>query len=483
MRNLHSLLSSIEVPFSDQSLPVEALVFDSRVARNGSLFIALEGQSSDGHDYLPQVYSQGGRVALVQRKVSLPEDFIQLVVPDTRIALARLACEWYGNPSKELCLVGITGTNGKTTTATLLYHLFMQLGYHTGLLSTVVNLIGSEHIPSTHTTPNPLALNALLREMVDAGCAYCFMEVSSHAVHQQRIAGLEFKGGVFTNITHDHLDYHQTFAAYIQAKKAFFDALPANAFALSNRDDRNGGVMLQNTTAKPYTYSLQSMADFKGLVVENELSGLVLKLNDTEVHTQLIGAFNAYNLLAVFGVGTLLGIPKTELITAISTLGSVEGRFQFFRSTQGVTIVVDYAHTPDALENVLKTIAGFNKAPQRIITVVGCGGDRDVAKRPTMASIAQKFSHQVILTSDNPRSESPAQILVDMEAGIDPSHPTTVLSITDRKQAIHTAALLSNPGDIVLIAGKGHEKYQEISGVKHPFDDFLMAQSFFNKSN
>lgn len=483
MRKLYPLLNAIGLPFTDRTMHVEEIIFDSREARNGTIFIALVGNSSDGHNYLSQVYEKGAKVAIVQRKANLPEEFIQLVVPDTRIALAQLACEWYGNPSKDLCLVGITGTNGKTTTATLLYQLFMQLGYQSGLLSTVVNRIGTDQIQATHTTPNPLALNAMLRSMVDSGCSYCFMEVSSHAIHQQRIAGLQFKGGVFTNLSHDHLDYHQTFAAYIQAKKAFFDSLPSTAFALSNQDDRNGQVMLQNTIAKKYMYSLHKLADFKGLVIENDLSGLILKLNDTEVHTQLIGAFNAYNLLAVFGAGILLGIPKPELMTAISSLGSVDGRFQFFRSASDVTVVVDYAHTPDAIENVLKTISGFIKAGQRIITVMGCGGDRDVSKRPAMAAIAQKLSHQVILTSDNPRSESPTRIIEDMEAGIDHTHSTSVISITDRKQAIHTAALLSNTGDIVLIAGKGHEKYQEISGVKHPFDDFLIAQSFFNKSH
>jgi UDP-N-acetylmuramoyl-L-alanyl-D-glutamate--2,6-diaminopimelate ligase len=330
MKALTDLLQAIGVQFTDHTFQIEEIVFDSRTAKENCLFIALEGVATDGHAYLNQVYDQGCRIAIVQRKTSLPSDFIQIEVADTRKALSLLACEWYGNPSRELTLVGITGTNGKTTCATLLYHLFMRLGYKVGLLSTVVNKIGTDTIPATHTTPNPLALNALLRAMVDQGCSHCFMEVSSHAVHQHRIFGLQFRGAVFTNITHDHLDYHQTFAAYIQAKKAFFDELPADAFALTNRDDRNGEVMLQNTRASKSTYALSSMADFKGLILENELGGLIMKLNDVEVHTQLIGAFNAYNLLAVYGVGRLLEIPALELITAISTLESVEGRFQFF---------------------------------------------------------------------------------------------------------------------------------------------------------
>ena len=319
--------------------------------------------------------------------------------------------------------------------------------------------------------------------MVEIGCEFCFMEVSSHGIHQKRTESLHFEGGVFTNLSHDHLDYHDTFAEYRDVKKSFFDQLPKTAFAISNIDDKNGEVMLQNTRASKSTYALTSMADFKGLILENELGGLVMKLNDVEVHTQLIGAFNAYNLLAVYGVGRLLEIPALELITAMSTLESVEGRFQFFKSTQGVTVVVDYAHTPDALENVLKTIGHFRKDKQKIITVVGCGGDRDKAKRPTMAAIAQKFSTQVILTSDNPRTEKPSQILEDMQAGINNSSDTPVLAIADRTQAIQTASLLAQTGDVVLIAGKGHEKYQEIDGVKHPFDDYQIAHSFFNKNN
>ena len=482
MIQLNKLLSALNIPFSEGVSEIHRVVFDSRLANENTLFVAIEGVSVDGHSFLQQVADQGCQYAIIQRSVDVPGGMRCFQVPDTRIALAELACFWYDNPSKELTLVGITGTNGKTTTATLLFNLFTQLGYKTGLISTVVNKIGEEQVPSTHTTPDPFALNELLRIMVDSGCAYCFMEVSSHAVHQQRIHGLTFCGGVFTNITHDHLDYHQTFAEYIKAKKGFFDSLPNTAFALTNRDDKNGEVMLQNTLADKRTYALNSMADFKGLILENELSGLVMRLNTLEVHTRLIGAFNAYNLLAVYGVGMLLKVPSLELLTAISTLEPVEGRFQFFKSAHGVTVVVDYAHTPDALENVLKTIGVFRKATQKVITIIGCGGDRDKAKRPEMAAIAQKLSSQVLLTSDNPRSENPSEILKEMQAGVDSSSSTPVLLIEDRAQAIQTASLLAGSTDIVLIAGKGHEKYQEIMGVKYPFDDFELASQFFNKN-
>lgn len=480
MKHLNQLLAALGLPFANGEVVVERIVFDSRLAKENTLFVAIKGGTSDGHNYLTQVHEQGCQYAIVEQAGSAAIQ--QFVVEDSRKALAVLACEWFGHPSKSLSLVGITGTNGKTTTATLLYTLFQRLGYKTGLLSTVVNKIGEEAIPSTHTTPDPFALNELLRTMVDAGCTHCFMEVSSHAVHQQRIHGLDFKGAVFTNITHDHLDYHQTFAEYIKAKKMFFDNLSNEAIALTNKDDRNGDVMLQNTKASKYTYALNSMADFKATILENELSGLVLKINGVELYTRLIGKFNAYNLLAVFGVGQLLKVPTDTLLTAISSLDAVDGRFQFFKSNKEVTVVIDYAHTPDALENVLKTIGLFRKNQQKVITIVGCGGDRDAAKRPTMASIAQQLSNQVILTSDNPRTENPGAILTAMQTGIDSSLEVPVLSIEDRKQAIHTAALLATEGDIVLIAGKGHEKYQEIMGVKHPFDDFQIAFEFFNKT-
>ena len=482
MRALNVLLQAIGVSPCQENPSIESVVFDSRLAKENTLFVALKGSNTDGHKFLQQVADQGCRYALVQEHVQLPTNLSAFKVEDTRTALAQIACDWFGHPSRHLKLIGITGTNGKTTTATLLYQLFSRLNKKVGLISTVVNKIGEEIIPSTHTTPDPFSINALLRKMLDQGCEYCFMEVSSHAVDQKRIHGLIFTGAVFTNITHDHLDYHQTFAAYLKAKKSFFDALPNNAFALTNRDDKNGEVMLQNCQAKHHTYALLSMADFKAIVLENELTGLVLKIQGTEVNTNLIGKFNAYNLLAVFSVGILLGIPEIEVFTALSTLEAVEGRFQFFKSLQGVTVVVDYAHTPDALENVLKTIGSFHKKNQKTITLVGCGGDRDKSKRPEMAAIAQRLSDQVILTSDNPRTENPSSILLDMQEGIDRASQTPVLSIEDRKQAINTASLLAKNGDVVLIGGKGHEKYQEIMGVKHPFDDFKIATDFFNKT-
>jgi UDP-N-acetylmuramoyl-L-alanyl-D-glutamate--2,6-diaminopimelate ligase len=378
-------------------------------------------------------------------------------------------------------LIGITGTNGKTTTTTLLFNLFANLGYKAGLISTVVNKIGNEVIPSTHTTPNPVELNLLLDKMVNAGCEYCFMEVSSHAVHQHRIAGLDYKIAVFTNITHDHLDYHNTFAEYIRVKKAFFDGLNKDSFALTNADDKNGMVMLQNTSAKKRSFALKTPADFKGKVIENALSGLVMTINNTEVYSRLVGDFNAYNLLAVFGVASILGIEEFEVLRVLSNLESVEGRFQYLRSINGITAIVDYAHTPDALENVLKTIRGIRKGTEQIITVVGCGGDRDKTKRPKMASIAAEMSDKVILTSDNPRSENPATILEEMEAGLDENQQLKSLTIQDRKQGIKTAITLANSGDIILIAGKGHEKYQEIMGVRHDFDDLKITNELFNQ--
>jgi UDP-N-acetylmuramoyl-L-alanyl-D-glutamate--2,6-diaminopimelate ligase len=392
-----------------------------------------------------------------------------------------MACNYYENPSKKLKLIGITGTNGKTTTTTLLFNLFMNLGYKAGLISTVVNKIGNEVIPSTHTTPNPVELNQLLDKMVNAGCEYCFMEVSSHAVHQHRIAGLDYKIAVFTNITHDHLDYHNTFAEYIRVKKAFFDGLSRDSFAVTNADDKNGLVMLQNTSAKKLTFALKTPADFKGKVIENALSGLVMTINNTEVYSRLVGDFNAYNLLAVFGVASILGIEELEVLRVLSNLESVEGRFQYVRSTNGITAIVDYAHTPDALENVLKTIRGIRKGSEQVITVVGCGGDRDKTKRPKMASIAAEMSDKVILTSDNPRTEDPATILKEMEAGLDENQQLKSLTIQDRKQGIKTAISLANSGDIILIAGKGHEKYQEIMGVRHDFDDLKITNELFNQ--
>ncbi|MBM3185428.1 MAG: UDP-N-acetylmuramoyl-L-alanyl-D-glutamate--2,6-diaminopimelate ligase [Bacteroidetes bacterium] len=483
MRQLNSLLENIDFKLVKGNLDQSAneLVFDSRKAVGDSVFFAIVGFTNNGHQYVQQAYNQGCRIFVVQEKVELPEDTTIILVPNTSEALGLMACNYYENPSKKLKLIGITGTNGKTTTTTLLFNLFMNLDYKAGLISTVVNKIGNEIIPSTHTTPNPVELNKLLDKMVNAGCEYCFMEVSSHAVHQLRIAGLVYKIAVFTNITHDHLDYHNTFAEYIRVKKAFFDGLSKDSFALTNADDKNGMVMLQNTNAKKQSFALKTPADFKGKVIENALSGLVMTINNTEVYSRLVGDFNAYNLLAVFGVASLLGIEELEVLRVISNLESVEGRFQYLRSDNGITAIVDYAHTPDALENVLKTIRGIRKGSVQIITVVGCGGDRDKTKRPKMASIAAEMSDKVILTSDNPRTENPVMILEEMEAGLDENQQLKSLTIQDRKQGIKTAISLANAGDIILIAGKGHEKYQEIMGVRHDFDDLKITNELFNQ--
>jgi len=464
-----------------KDLSVGKIVMDSRLATTDSLFVAIKGTKVDAHDFVPSVIQQGCTAIVVDRVLELPETITQIVVEDTALALGICAHAFYDYPSRNLKLIGITGTNGKTTTTTLLHKLYMQLGYKTGLISTVVNLIGNEEIPATHTTPNPIELNRLLADMVNEGCSHCFMEVSSHAVSQHRIAGLEFSGGAFTNITHDHLDYHGTFKAYIDAKKGFFDNLPKAAFALVNVDDKNGTVMVQNTKATVSTYALKSHADFMVKVLENSFSGLLLTINGIECWTKLIGDFNAYNVATVYGISQLLGNDSTEVLTILSNLDAVEGRFQFTQSASKIMAIVDYAHTPDALENVLKTIENIRTRNEQVITVVGCGGDRDAMKRPEMARIACEMSTKVILTSDNPRTEDPAQILKDMEAGVEAHQTMKALTIQDREQAIKTAVSMAQPGDIILIAGKGHEKYQEINGVKHPFDDFALVQNYFDK--
>lgn len=475
--------TSVSKWIGDQSVEINVLTSDSRKATKGSLFIAIKGTKVDAHDFVAQVVEQGCVAVVVEREMDLPATVTQLVVPNSAKALGELAHAFYGFPSKDLKLVGITGTNGKTTTTTLLHNLYTQLGYKAGLLSTVVNKIGTEEIPSTHTTPDPIALNALLADMVAQGCTHCFMEVSSHAVSQHRIAGLEFTGAAFTNITHDHLDYHGTFKAYIEAKKGFFDALPKSAFALVNVDDKNGRVMVQNTDAKIQTYALRTHADYMGKVLENSFNGLLLTINGTELWSRLIGDFNAYNLTTVFGVADLLGDDRTEILTILSRLESVDGRFQFMQSTSKITAIVDYAHTPDALINVLKTIENIRTRNEQVITVVGCGGDRDSMKRPEMARIACEMSNKVILTSDNPRTEDPLAILAEMEKGVEAQHFMKTLTIADREQAIKTAVSMAQENDIILIAGKGHEKYQEINGVKHPFDDFELVKTYLNKLN
>jgi len=446
---------------------------DSRKITNGSVFIAIRGVNVDGHQFIEKVVANGA-VAVVAEQLPavLKEGVTYVQVENSGIAAGFIAHNFYGQPSEKLKVVGVTGTNGKTTIATLLYKLFTALGYQCGLLSTVQNKVGKKVIEATHTTPDQVSINALLKEMVDTGCTHVFMESSSHAIHQHRIAGLKFAGGIFSNITHDHLDYHKTFDEYIKVKKSFFDTLAVTAFAISNADDKRGVVMLQNSVAHRYLYSLRTMADFKGKILENSLTGLVMTVNDQEVHFRLIGEFNAYNLLAVYGAAICLGEDKQEVLRCLSILTGAEGRFDYIISKgERVIGIVDYAHTPDALLNVLATIRNLRKGHEQVITVVGCGGDRDKTKRPIMAEVAAEHSDRVILTSDNPRSEDPAQILRDMEAGLNTAAKRKTISIADRKEAIKTAVSFSKTDDIVLIAGKGHEKYQDIKGVKYPFDD------------
>ena len=470
--------------FGSTDTEIVDVCFDSRKARNGSLFVAVRGTQADGHGFISSVVEQGAAAIVCE---TLPEQRVAGVtyvrVQDSALALGQIAANFFGNPSEKLKLVGVTGTNGKTTTVTLLFQLFRRLGYGVGLLSTVRNQINDQVIPSTHTTPDPIQLNALLSAMVDEGCTHAFMEVSSHAVAQKRIAGLRFAGGVFTNITHDHLDYHKTFEEYLKAKKGFFDQLSSDAFALVNADDRNGAVMLQNTRARKYTYALRTMADYKARLVENQFSGLLLNIDGQEVLCRLVGSFNAYNLTATYAAAVQLGESKMEVLTALSLLAPVEGRFDYVASPANVIGVIDYAHTPDALQNVLSTIHDVMAGQGRVITIVGCGGDRDAAKRPVMARIACELSDQVILTSDNPRSEDPAEIIRQMERGIPPTDSRKSLSIADRKEAIKTAVTLARSGDIILVAGKGHEKYQEIKGVRHPFDDKKVIEELFKSGN
>ncbi len=457
--------------------PITSISFDSRKIKKNSLFIAVKGTLSDGHKYIDETIAKGAVAVLCEELPDTINDKITYIkVNNTSIALGIVASNFYDNPSENITLVGVTGTNGKTTTVTLLFNLFRKLGYNVGLMSTVTNQINDTPIPSTHTTPDAIQLNELLREMLNNGCTHCFMEVSSHAVMQNRIAGIHFTGAVFTNITHDHLDYHKTFHEYIKAKKRFFDMLGSTAFALTNKDDANGEIMLQNTKATKKTYSLHAMSDYRCKVVENQFSGLLLNIDKTEVWSKLIGNFNAYNLLAVYATAVLLKEDKTNVLTTLSTLSSVEGRFQYVTTEKGIIGIVDYAHTPDALMNVLKTINDIRTGNEQVITVVGCGGDRDAAKRPIMAKIACDLSNKVILTSDNPRSEEPDTIIKQMEKGVDAVNHKKTLLITNRAEAIKTACSIANAGDIVLIAGKGHEKYQEVKGVKHPFDDMLVLK-------
>ncbi len=461
-------------------ITVTGIQIDSRKLEAGNVFVAIRGVVSDGHAFIDKAITNGAVVIVCDTMPAQFQDGITyLEVADTQEAVAYMAHQFYDEPSLKLKLVGVTGTNGKTTIATVLFKLFNKLGYKCGLISTVQNQIGDEIIPSTHTTPDAVSLNALLKLMLDAGCSHVFMECSSHAIHQHRITGLQFAGALFSNITHDHLDYHKTFEEYIRVKKSFFDHLPATAFAISNADDKRGEVMLQNTQASKYMYSLKTVASFKGKILENALTGLVMTVNDKEVHFRLIGEFNAYNLLAVYGAAVCLGEDSEEVLTALSMLSGAEGRFDYVISEGTIIGIVDYAHTPDALENVLMTIKKLRKGHEQVITVVGCGGDRDKTKRPVMAQTACDLSDRVILTSDNPRTEEPEDILRDMETGLSSSAKRKYISIVDRKEAIRTAVSYAGPEDIILVAGKGHEKYQDIKGVKHAFDDKQVLLEMF----
>lgn len=463
------------------NIEVNDLQIDSRKIGKGSCFIAVKGTAADGHLFIDKAITAGASVIVCEELPGeLKENITYIQVDSTASTAGLMGHNFYGEPSTKLKLVGVTGTNGKTTIATLLFKLFGALQYKCGLISTVQNQIGNDIIPATHTTPDAISLNALLKQMVDEGCEYVFMEVSSHAIHQHRIAGLQFAGALFSNITHDHLDYHKTFDEYIRVKKSWFDHLSSNAFAISNADDKRGAVMLQNTAAKKYFYSLKTLADFKGKILDNSLTGLHLVVNDVEVHFRLIGEFNAYNLLAVYGAAICLGEQKTEVLQILSRLDGAEGRFDYSISTNDRLIgIVDYAHTPDALLNVLATIKNLKQGNEQVITVVGCGGDRDKTKRPVMAAVACEYSDRVILTSDNPRSEDPLAILDDMQAGVNAAAKKKVIAIADRKEAIKTAVSLAQKEDIVLIAGKGHEKYQDIKGVKYDFDDKKVMSEMF----
>ena len=481
LKNLLQALKTTAVIGND-NIDITAVEADSRRVAKGSLFVAVRGTAVDGHTFIDKAVAQGAAAIVCEE---LPENIspnvTYITTHDTRESLGLLASAWYGNPSQELTLVGVTGTNGKTTTATLLYEMFRLFGEKAGLLSTVCNYIDDKAVPTDHTTPDPLTLHRLLREMVDAGCRYAFMEVSSHSVDQKRIAGLDFDGAIFTNLTRDHLDYHKTVQAYLKAKKQFFDNLPETAFALTNDDDKNGAVMLQNTRASRHSYALNSLADFKGRIIESRLDGTTLEINGREVEVQFVGKFNAYNLLAVYGAACLLGENPEKVLVNLSLLVPVSGRFQTLHAPQKYTVIVDYAHTPDALTNVLTSIRGVVGRSGQVITVVGAGGNRDKGKRPLMAQEAVKWSDRVILTSDNPRFEKPQDILNDMLAGLDAAQRRKTLTIVDRREAIRTATQFAQAGDVVLIAGKGHEDYQEIEGVKHHFNDKEEVERIFNE--
>ena len=474
MAELREILYKVHITSTSGNMAVEvkSICFDSRHVKPGSLFVAVKGTTSDGHSFIEKAVNLGATVIVAER---LPENILDKVtyvtVKNSAQALGIIASNFFGNPSQKIKLIGVTGTNGKTTVATLLYQLFNSMGHRSGLLSTVVNKIVDKDIPSTHTTPDPIQLNELLVQMIEAKCSHCFMEVSSHAIDQERIGGLKFVGGIFTNITHDHLDYHKTFENYIKAKKKYFDELSSDSFALVNADDKRGMVMLQNTKAKKHSFGLKKMVDFKGKIITNSIEGLELEIGGKAVWFKLIGDFNAYNLLAVYGAAMLLEEESDEILTHLSSMQGAPGRFELVRPGSKIIAIVDYAHTPDALKNVLETIAHFRTGAEQVITVVGCGGNRDKTKRPLMASIACRFSDKVVITSDNPRDEDPQEIIKEMKTGIGPTDLRKTVIMADREEAIKTAIMLAKERDIILVAGKGHEAYQEIKGVKYPFDD------------
>lgn len=475
---------AIESVTGSTEIDIHKIDFDSRKIEANDVFVAIRGSLSDGHDYIQKAIELGAIAIICDTLPATIEKGITYIkVKDTNTALAFMAANYFGNPSEKLKLVGVTGTNGKTTIASLLFQLFQKAGFKVGLLSTVKIMVDETEYPATHTTPDSITINHYLNEMIEAGVTHCFMEVSSHGIHQKRTEALHFVGGIFTNLSHDHLDYHPTFAEYRDVKKSFFDSLPKTAFALSNIDDKNGPVMLQNTVARKFTYALKSYADFKATILESQLSGLLLKVNDNEVWVKLIGTFNAYNVLAIYGTAVELGMDSLEALCLLSDLESVSGRFQYIVSEGNITAIVDYAHTPDALDNVLKTINDIRTKNEQLITVVGCGGNRDKTKRPIMAKIATDLSDKAILTSDNPRNEDPEVILDEMEKGVEAHNYKKILRITDRKQAIKTACQLAQPNDIILIAGKGHETYQEISGVRHHFDDMETVKEILDQLN
>ncbi len=468
----------------DTSLAVNKIVFDSRQAAPGCLFVAVRGLQTDGHNFIGQAVEKGASAVVCEDfPAYMPEAVNFIKVKNSGLALGHIAANFFENPSQSLKVLGVTGTNGKTTVATLLYHLFTNLGYSCGLFSTIKNYVGTREMPATLTTPDALQLNQMFHEMVSEGIEYCFMEVSSHAIAQHRVAGIEFTGGIFTNLSHDHLDYHSSFDEYRDAKKKFFDELPVNSFALSNADDRNGRVMLQNTRGSKHYYGLKNMAAYRGRILENRFDGMQMSIEGMDAWFSLVGTFNAYNLLAVYAAAMLLGEPKERILTTLSGLNPVEGRFDHFVSSGGVTAIVDYAHTPDALENVLKTISTVRTGNEQVITVVGAGGNRDSAKRPLMAAIACTKSNRVVLTSDNPRFEEPEAIIEEMKKGVPADRKKYMLAIVNREEAIRTACALAQPGDIVLVAGKGHEKYQEIKGVKYPFDDKQLLREILMDTN